>query len=235
VTIVRRALSRLPRPRLPATVRGRRRLLQAVMALAVLGLLPSAWLQLTAGDRVATVGDAPAAPVAVVFGAGLRPDGEPTNWLAHRLDAAAELYHSGRVRALLVTGDNGTADYDEPGAMRRYLVERHGVPGDRIVTDHAGFNTWNSCARARQVFGVTRALLVSQEFHIRRAVALCEAAGIDSWGVGVPEWRSPTWIVSGLREMAGAFTAAWDAAFTPAPRFAGPPDPSLREILAGDR
>ncbi|WP_394813922.1 SanA/YdcF family protein [Streptomyces litchfieldiae] len=216
---------------MPRTTRGKRRALQAAMVLSVLGLLPSAWVYVTTDGRVRTVDNAPSAPVAVVFGAGLRPDGEPTQWLAHRLDAAAELYHSGRVRALLVTGDNSTEDYNEPDSMRRYLVE-HDVPADRIVADYAGFNTWNSCARAASVFGVSEALLVTQDFHIRRALALCEAAGIDAHGVAVPEWRSPVWVFSGLREMAGAVTAVYQAAFTPSPTFPGPRDTGLDEILS---
>ena len=221
----------LPRPRLPRTVRGRRRAVRLLMAAAVLALLPSAWIHLTTEGRVRTVADAPPAPVAVVFGAGLRPDGEPSAWLAHRLDAAAELYHTGRVRALLVSGDNSREEYNEPAAMRRYLVAERGVPAGRVVADYAGFNTWNTCARAHDVFGVTRALLVTHEFHVRRALALCEAAGIEAWGVGVREWRSPLWIYSSLREMAAAFTAAWDVVFTPAPRFDGPPESGLRDIL----
>nr|WP_241562673.1 ElyC/SanA/YdcF family protein [Streptomyces hoynatensis] len=224
---------RLPRPRLPRTVRGRRLAVQLCMAAAVLATLPSAWVYTSTEGRVRTVENAPHAPVAVVFGAGLRADGEPSGWLAHRLDAAAELYHDGRVRALLVTGDNSREGYNEPEAMRRYLVAERGVPAAHVVADYAGFNTWNSCARAHDVFGVTRALLVSQEFHVRRALALCEAAGIEAWGVGVHEWRSPLWIYSGLREMAASFTAAWDAAFTPEPQFDGPPESGLREILDG--
>ncbi|RKN11421.1 vancomycin high temperature exclusion protein [Streptomyces radicis] len=217
---------------MPRTVRGKRRALQAFMLLSVAALLPSAWLHVTTDGRVHTVGSAPSAPVTVVFGAGLRPDGEPSQWLAHRLDTAAELYHSGRTQALLVTGDNSTDDYNEPDAMRRYLMETGDIPADRIVTDHAGFNTWNSCARARSVFGVTDALLVSQEFHIRRALALCDAAGIDAHGVGVPERLSGVWIFSTLREMAGAVTAAFQAAFTPSPDFPGPRETSLDEILS---
>ena len=118
-----------------------------------------------------------AAPVAIVFGAGLW-NGEPSPYLAHRLDAAAALYDRGTVRAVLVTGDNSRHDYDEPDAMRAYLL-RHGVPAHKIVSDYAGFDTWDSCSRAHRIFGVDRAVLVSQGFHIRRALALCTAAGVD--------------------------------------------------------
>lgn len=200
------------------------------MLVCVLALLPSAWLRVSTGDRLAHgVADAPSAPVAVVFGAGLW-DGEPSPYLAHRLDTAAELYSRGKVRALLVTGDNSTRDYDEPSAMRRYLTDR-GVPRARIVADYAGFDTWDSCTRAARVFGVRHALLVSQDFHIRRALALCQAAGIEAYGVPVPEPRDVTWYAGGLRELPGAVKAAFDAALTPDPRFLGPREDGLTQAL----
>ncbi|CAM5711846.1 Vancomycin permeability regulator SanA OS=Streptomyces violarus OX=67380 GN=FHS41_003402 PE=4 SV=1 [Streptomyces violarus] len=165
------------RPRLPRTRRGQRRLVQAVMAGCVLALLPAAWMYVAADDRLRTPADVPRTDVAVVFGAGLW-DGEPSPYLAHRLDAAASLYRAGRVEVVLVTGDNSREDYDEPDAMRVYLT-RHGVPDGRIVSDYAGFDTWDSCVRAKKIFGVDEAVLISQGFHIRRAVALCQAAGVD--------------------------------------------------------
>ncbi|WP_240796385.1 ElyC/SanA/YdcF family protein [Streptomyces sp. RFCAC02] len=220
------------RPRLPRTVRGRRLALRTAVAVLALLTLPSAWVYVSTGDRVRTVESAPTAPVGIVFGAGLRPDGTPTAWLADRLDVAAALYDAGRVRVLLVSGDDSGPSYDEPGAMRAYLTAEHGIPADRVVTDGAGYSTWDSCARARTVFGVERALLVSQDFHIRRALALCDAAGIDAWGVGAGDHASLLWYFSGLREMAGAVTAARDALTTPAPRVPGPPDDAVDDALA---
>ncbi|MDX3240058.1 ElyC/SanA/YdcF family protein [Streptomyces sp. ME03-5709C] len=219
-----RRLARLGRSR-----RGRRRLLWAAMALSVPALLPSAWLHVTADSRIRTVVNAPAEPVAVVFGAGLW-GGEPSPYLAHRLDAAAELWAAGTVRAVLVTGDNSRTDYDEPTAMRDYLAA-HGVPRDKVVLDYAGFDTWDSCVRARRVFGVDRALLVSQGFHIRRALALCGAAGIEAYGIGVDERHDATWYYGGAREIAGAVKAAFDAAFTPDPRFLGPRERGVQRAL----
>ncbi|POX39510.1 hypothetical protein C3486_17830 [Streptomyces sp. Ru73] len=227
---VRRAAERLrPWVRLPRTVRGRRRAVQALMAACVLALLPATWLQLSAGGRVRTAADVPAAPVAVVFGAGLW-DGEPSPYLAHRLDAAAGLYDAGRVRAILVTGDNSTRDYDEPDAMRRYLTAR-GVPARRIVSDYAGFDTWDSCSRARRVFGVDRAVLVSQGFHLRRALALCGAAGITAYGVGAADAHDVTWYYGGVREILAAGKAAADAALRPDPHFLGPREDGVARAL----
>ncbi|MFI8274087.1 vancomycin high temperature exclusion protein [Streptomyces sp. NPDC085929] len=211
------------------TVAGRRRAVQAVAAAFVLALLPSAWTHAVAADRLRSTADAPATEVAMVFGAGLW-NGRPTPYLARRLDAAAELYRTGKAKVVLVTGDNSRTEYDEPDAMRTYLTA-HGVPGDRIVSDYAGFDTWDSCVRAKEIFGVKRAVLISQGFHIRRAVALCDAAGVEVYGVGVDDEHDSTWYYGGTREVFAAGKAALDAAFKPEPRFMGPKEPGVSRAL----
>lgn len=221
------------RPRLPRTRAGQRRLVQAVMAVCVLALLPATWLYVVTGDRLRTVADVPRTDVAVVFGAGLW-DGEPSPYLAHRLDAAARLYREGRIRVVLVTGDNSRDDYDEPDVMRAYLTGQ-GVPAARIVTDYAGFDTWDSCVRAKKIFGVDRAILVSQAFHIRRAVALCDAAGVESYGVGVADRHDVTWYYGGTREVFAAGKAVLDAVFRPDPTFLGPREHGIARALAAAR
>lgn len=203
------------------------------MAGCVLALLPATWLFVSTADRLRTTADVPRTRVAMVFGAGLW-NGEPSPYLAHRLDAAAALYRAGRVEVVLVTGDNSRKDYDEPDAMRAYL-EKHGVPGRRIVRDYAGFDTWDSCVRARRIFGVDRAVLISQGFHIRRAVALCEAAGVDSYGVGVADKHDVTWYYGGTREVFAAGKAVLDAVFRPDPTFLGPRENGVGKALAEAR
>ncbi|MGW0733777.1 SanA/YdcF family protein [Streptomyces sp. NPDC002851] len=232
---VRGWLSRVRPPRewLPRTRRGRRRAVQALMLGCVLALLPATWTHAVTEGRVGTVAQAPRERVAVVFGAGLW-DGEPSPYLAHRLDAAAELYHAGRIEVVLVTGDNGRVEYDEPDAMRAYLTER-GVPDRRIVSDYAGFDTWDSCVRAKKIFGVDRAVLISQGFHIRRAVALCQAAGVTSYGVEVAEAHDVTWYYGGVRELFASGKAALDGVFKPDPRFLGERENGVREALASRR
>ncbi|MGW6457353.1 SanA/YdcF family protein [Streptomyces sp. NPDC055078] len=227
---LRLRLSALPRPRLPRTRRGRRRLVQTVMAGCVLALVPSTWMHAVADSRIRTVAEVPAQEVAVVFGAGLR-DGRPSRYLAHRLDTAAELYRTGKVKVILVSGDNSRLEYDEPDAMRTYLTEQ-GVPDDRIVSDYAGFDTWDSCVRAKKIFGVDRAVLVTQGFHVRRAVALCRSAGVESYGVGVAERHDSSWYYGGVREMFAAGKATLDVAFEPDPRFLGAKEPGVREALS---
>ena len=218
------------RIRLPRTRRARRRALRWAVAVCVLALLPATWLRLAESDRVRSEQNVPSEPVAVVFGAGLA-DGKPSPYLAHRLDAAARLYAAGKVKVLLVTGDNSRTTYDEPGAMRTYL-QAHGVPRAKIVLDYAGFDTWDSCDRAKRVFGVNRAVLVSQGFHIRRALALCAAAGIDAYGIGVDEKHDATWYAGGAREVLAAGKAALDVLAKPSPRFLGPHETGVTRELA---
>lgn len=207
------------------TRRGQRRAFQLFVALAVLVSLPPAWLYLGQSDRIRTVASAPGEPVAVIFGAGL-DQGSPSPYLAKRLKAGLALYRAGKVRALLVTGDNGHADYDEPDAMRSYLVAR-GVPAERVVADYAGFDTWDSCTRAHRIFGVDHAILVTQGFHIRRALALCDAAGVDSYGIGVDEPHDSVWYYGGVRELPAAGEAALQVLFDPDPHLLGPQETSL--------
>ncbi|MCC9312116.1 YdcF family protein [Kitasatospora sp. RB6PN24] len=210
--------------------RRQRRLFQALVVACLLALVPSGWEFLTQSSRIRTVADVPAEPVAVVFGAQVVGD-EPSAYLAHRLDAALELYRTHKVQAILVTGDNGRSDYNEPGAMYHYLVD-HGVPAVRVVRDYAGFNTWDSCARAKRIFGVDHAVLVSTDYHMRRALALCQAAGMDAYAVGAPEPHDLTWYSGSVRELPGAVKALFNAAFTPDPALLGPTDPGVARALA---
>ncbi|PBO25435.1 hypothetical protein CLM85_04340, partial [Streptomyces albidoflavus] len=165
----RRAAAHLVAGRAPASRAaggrrpGGRRALLAVMVICVLALLPAAWMRFSADGHLRSTADVERTEVAVVFGAGLWGE-EPSPYLARRLDAAAELYEAGRTEVVLVTGDNSREEYDEPDAMRRYLLAR-GVPDHRIVSDYAGFDTWDSCVRARKIFGVDKAVLISQGFH----------------------------------------------------------------------
>jgi vancomycin permeability regulator SanA len=214
---------------LPRTRRGWRRTVQLAVGVCTLALLPATWMYTAATPRVRDVADVPAAPVAVVFGTGL-VNGVPSPYLAHRLAAAARLYRSHKVDALLVTGDNSRDDYNEPGAMRGYLVQ-HGVPADRVVLDYAGFDTWDSCARAKRIFGVNRAILVSQSFHIRRALDLCQAAGISAYGVGVDEPHDTTWYYGGVREVAAASKAVFNVLVRPDPSLLGPKDDGIAVAL----
>lgn len=120
--------------------------------------------------------------VAIVFGAGVRENGKPSLALEDRIITAAELYRSERVRKILMSGDNRFENYNEPAAMKEQAIKR-GVQSDNIVADYAGRRTYDTCVRAKEIFGVQRAVLVTHEFHLNRAVYLCQAAGIDAVGI----------------------------------------------------
>lgn len=126
--------------------------------------------------------DAPQERVAVVFGAGLLRNGQPTPVLYDRVAAAAELYHLGKVDKLLLSGDNRFVSYNEPGAMRKTALAL-GVPESALVLDYAGRSTYDTCYRAKAIFGLTRAILVTQDFHLPRALFICEALGMQVAGV----------------------------------------------------
>ncbi len=126
--------------------------------------------------------DAPSAQVAIVLGARVGPGDRPSPMLADRLETGVQLYRLGKVRKLLLSGDHGDVSYDEVNAMRRYVLER-GVPAEDVFMDHAGFSTFDTMYRARHVFRVTNALVVTQEFHLARAVYTGQALGLDAAGV----------------------------------------------------
>jgi SanA protein len=120
-------------------------------------------------------------PVAIVFGAGIRSDGRLSPMLRDRMDTAIDLYRLGLVRKLLVSGDNRFVSYDEPGRMYDYAVAQ-GLPPQDVVRDYAGRRTYDTCYRASAIFGVTRAILVTQRFHLPRALFTCRSLGVDAVG-----------------------------------------------------
>ncbi|WP_283132869.1 SanA/YdcF family protein [Rhizohabitans arisaemae] len=191
------------------------------------------WAWLTGAAHTRPAAAVPATPVALVLGAGI-PYGTPSPMLARRLDLAADLYRTGKVRAILLSGDNGRKDYDEPTVMRDYLTAR-GLPAHKLVLDYAGFDTWDSCVRAREVFGAHRLTVVSQNFHLPRAVALCRAAGLEAYGVGDDSARVWPELTYGYaaREFLAAGKGFLDAVVLRSePRFPGPPETTLTTALA---
>ncbi|PLX28764.1 hypothetical protein C0581_00985, partial [Candidatus Parcubacteria bacterium] len=127
-----------------------------------------------ASDIYRGVADVPTSDVALIFGAGVRPDGRLTDTLRDRVLTGVELYKEERVDKLVMTGDNGREEYDEVSAMKEFAIEK-GVLDEDIVLDYAGFRTYDSCYRARDVFGLDEydVVAVSQEFHLPRILYTC--------------------------------------------------------------
>ncbi len=153
-----------------------------VLAGISLPIAARAWIWLSSRGKIFSEENAPPRRVAIIFGAGLRRDGSPTAILQDRVETGAALYFSGKVKKLLMSGDNRFVNYNEPAAMQTYAISL-GVPQEAIVLDYAGRRTYDTCYRARGIFGVQKAILVTQPFHLPRALYLCNAMGIDAVGV----------------------------------------------------
>ena len=156
------------------------------MLLAALGLLvmllPRVITSAYSLNRIYQKESAPASRLAIVFGAGLRRDGTPTAILRDRVETATDLYFRGKVEKILMSGDNRFEYYNEPEAMRQYALSL-GVPDTAIAMDFAGRRTYDTCYRAKAIFGANEALLVTQKFHLPRALFLCNALGLDAYGI----------------------------------------------------
>lgn len=198
-------------------------------------LLPLGWMYVESARYRTSAARVPPTAVAIVFGAGA-PNGDPSPMLVGRLKLGLDLYRRGKVRVFLVTGDNSRTHYNEPLVMRDYLVGA-GVPRDRIVLDYAGFDTWDSCVRAKKIFGVDRAILITQRFHLPRAVTLCRAVGVDAMGVGDDSrpYAPVATVSSYLRELPAALKAVADLVVRPDPRFLGPREPGIERALGAPR
>jgi SanA protein len=163
-------------PRLTMVALGGAVVLVLLMALANVYVLTSG------DDSTGSVSAVPHAEVAIVPGALVEPDGDMSAMLAARVEQASRLWHAGKVEKVLVSGDHGTWRYDEPDTMRKALV-RDGVAPEDVFEDHAGFDTWATMVRARSIFGVRQAVVVTQGFHMPRALFLADEAGIDATGL----------------------------------------------------
>lgn len=146
-------------------------------------------------------------PAAIVFGAGYWPSGRLSDALADRMETAIALYQAGLVNKLLLTGDNRVVDYNEPAAMANYALARGVLEGD-LVLDYAGRRTYDSCYRARAIFGLDEAVLVTQAFHLPRALYTCNHLGLKVVGVVADRHRYEYGDWYRLRELL-ALARAW--------------------------
>ncbi len=204
-------------------------LLMAAIVLLIALTFPfawRAWVERTYAAAIYTLEEAPSARVALVLGARVYPDGRLSPMLADRVDTAVALYKAGKVEKLLVSGDNSLEDYNEPGAMMAYAI-RQGVPAEDIQPDYGGRRTYDSCYRARYIFQVEEAIIVTQEFHLPRALFLCKSLGIAATGVVADRRqyhpRSIAW--SEARETPATFAALLDILRRSPPPVLGDPIP----------
>lgn len=198
----------------------------AVLTVAVLSFAAWVYFQVEGHDDViySNVDDVPVTPAAIVFGAGIdSPE------VHDRVRTACALYKQGKVAKLLMTGDNGHITYNEPEAMRQEAIKL-GVPSENVVCDYAGFRTYDSIYRAREIFGLTKAVLVTQRYHLPRAIYLSRSLGLDVVGFDASKQSYgsiQTWY--DLREV-GAAQAAWlDVVTGRKPKFLGKKEPLFPE------
>ena len=180
-------------------------------------VVPLAISQATAPYIYANVETAPSSTVAIVLGASV-VRGEPSPVLQERAEAALALYRRGVVEKILVSGDDSVTGFDEVSPVRRFLVAE-GVPGEDIFLDHVGFDTYSSMYRAREIFLVRDAIIVTQAFHLPRAVFIARRLGLDAQGIKADQGGRA--LYNYLREVPASLKAMFDLTFAREPEYLG--------------
>ncbi len=181
------------------------------------------YVKQVAAERIVTQLEAALLPdvnCILVLGCGVREDGSPTHMLADRLKQSVALYEAGAAPKLLMSGDHSSPDYNEVGAMREYAVAA-GIPGEDVFMDHAGFSTYESLYRAKKIFGVEKIIIVTQEYHLYRALYIADRMGLEAYGVSA-DYR--TYMGQTIREAREILARLKDVAttvFWPEPTYLG--------------
>lgn len=198
-------------------------ILVALISAALFPLLWKSWVGWYYGGLIYGVSETPPRRVAIVFGAAIYSEERLSSVLRDRMETAIGLYEAGIVQKLLVSGDNRFEDYDEPTAMMAYAIRR-GVPEEDIQPDFAGRRTYDTCYRARHIFQVQSAVLVTQDFHLPRALFICNGLGLDAVGTSADlrPYRGTRWYF--IRETGATLMALWDVII-------GRPAPVLGELI----
>lgn len=206
-------------------LRKRKRLLTWLLLVCIAGLVLVVMINglVYSGGRrhFVTLEEAESAQAAIVLGAKVYADGRVSLMLSDRLDTALALYQAGKVGKILVSGDHGRVEYDEVNTMRRYLEER-GVPPEDIFMDHAGFDTYDSMYRARAIFACQDVIVVTQEFHLPRALWIAQQLGLEAQGVVADRHVYGSEDYYELREAAARIKAFGEVLVRRKPVFLGP-------------
>ena len=202
-----------------------KRIVGIILGLFILGVAfvygIVSYVDSSSNDYIVDLSSAPQADAIMVLGAYVYSSGEPSLVLAKRLDYGYELYKAGKSDKILVSGDNGTIQYDEVNAMKDYLLKK-GVPSEDIFLDHAGFNTYDSMYRAKEIFGVKKLLISTQHFHINRSIYIARQLGIDAYGYPSTDNVLPNIRWQNFRELLAKVKAFIDVDITKRePKFLG--------------
>lgn len=196
------------------------------LLLLVAGIIFIAWANYSikkesAADVSYNIADVPAAKTALLLGTGKTlSNGMPNAYFYNRIKAATDLYKSGKVQYIIVSGDNSSKDYNEPEDMQFALVQQ-GIPQDKIILDHAGFRTLDSVVRAKDIFGQTKLTIISQKFHNERAVFLAQKNGIQAFGYNAEDVNKYAGLKTNLREYLAKAKVYWDLILGVEPKFGG--------------
>jgi SanA protein len=196
------------------------------LLLLVAGIIFIAWANYSIKKDSAAfvsyaIADVPQTKTALLLGTGKNlSNGMPNAYFYNRIQATADLYKSGKIQYIIVSGDNGTKDYNEPEDMQMELI-KNGVPQDRIILDHAGFRTLDSVVRAKEIFGQTNLIIISQKFHNERAVFLAQQNGIKVFGYNAADVNKYAGFKTNIREYFAKAKAYWDLILGVQPKFGG--------------
>lgn len=192
-----------------------------LVGLCVLGI--NLYVKSSVSDRIVTVEKAKDlnADCIIVLGAGLRPDGNPTWMLEDRIKVGDELYKNHAAPKIIMSGDHGRESYDEVNAMKKY-AKSEGVPSKDIFMDHAGFETYDTMYRARDVFGAKKVIIVTQKYHLYRAMYAAKKLGLDAYGVSATKrkYDNKQWIRD-MREWLARVKIFGKCITKPKPKFLG--------------
>lgn len=175
-----------------------------------------------AEDNVTSdIGNLPNEKVGLLLGASkILSNGQPNPYFVNRIKATAELYHAGRIKYIIASGDNSRKNYNEPEDMKNALIEL-GVPADKIYEDFAGFRTLDSVVRAKEIFGQESFIVISQRFHNERAIYLAHRNGITAYGYNAKDVDKDAGFKTNLREKFARVKVFWDFFFGVEPKFGG--------------
>ncbi|MDP9959058.1 SanA/YdcF family protein [Chryseobacterium lathyri] len=196
------------------------------LLLVVAGIIFIAWANYSIRKESSAfvsynIADVPETKVALLLGTGKNlNNGMPNAYFYNRIQAAIDLYKSGKIKYIIVSGDNSSKDYNEPEDMQLTLM-KYGIPKDRIVMDHAGFRTLDSVVRAKEIFGQNKLVIISQKFHNERAVFLARKNGMEAFGYNANDVNKYAGLKTNLREYLAKTKVYWDLLFGVQPKFGG--------------
>lgn len=198
-------------------------------------ILIDQYVQRTGSKYIIVPDEVPKADAILVPGAFVFPDGTVSFMLDDRLTEASELYKRGKAEKILVSGDHGRKDYDEVNAMKKFLLDKS-IPEKDVFMDHAGFNTYESIYRARDIFQVNKVIIVTQAYHLMRAVFIARELGLDAYGVASDQHDyGEVMTMYRLREVAARNKDFFTAKFLkPQPTFLGETIPVTGDGRATD-